>query len=79
MSSQFQHYMYNFYIGGIVNWNHSSEFIAGFPINSVNQITDSVELTLFVTTMELGPVPFVVETLLGFEYTGTATKLTQQL
>ena len=74
----FQHYTYfNFYIGGdfvdIKNLSHSWEFIVGFPQNSLHTVNDTVELTLYVTTTEVGPVPFVVETMLGFEYTGTAT------
>ena len=48
----------------------SSEFIVGFPINRANNIA---ELALFVTTTEVDPVLFVVETLLGFVFSGTAT------
>ena len=77
MSSHFFNIIFNFYIGGdfvdIKNLSHSWEFIVGFPENSLDTVNDTVELTLYVTTTEVGPVPFVVETLLGFMYTGTAT------
>ena len=55
--------------------SNSSEFLVGFPRNggSDGVLAESIELTLFVTTTEEDPVPFVVETLLGFMYTGTAT------
>ena len=66
-------FLYTYIGGDFVNIRHgnSSEFIVGFPLNYNKNI--SVELTLYVTTTEVGPVPFVVETLLGFMYTGTAT------
>ena len=48
----------------------SSEFIVGFPITRAHDIT---ELALFVTTTEVDPVLFVVETLLGHVFTGNAT------
>ena len=45
----------------------SSEFIVGFPMNRANDIA---EIALFVTTIEVNPVPFVVETPLGHVFTG---------
>ena len=45
-----------------------SEYVVGFTHNDLR----SSELTLFVTTTEVGPVLFVIETLLGFMFTGIA-------
>ena len=47
----------------------NSEFIVGFTTNYMGNSA----LTLYVTTTEEDPVPFVVETLLGFVFTGNAT------
>ena len=49
----------------------SFEYIVGFPINHLEE----KELTLFVTTVEKDPVPFVVETMHGIVFTGNATNI----
>ena len=47
----------------------SFEYVVGFPHNYEGQR----ELTLFVTTAEMDPIPFVVETMHSFIFTGIAT------
>ena len=54
------------------NDSNSTEFVVAFGGNHVSQ-TDSATLTLFISSVEPGPVPITIETLRGFKFSGFAT------
>ena len=65
--------LYSINNAGDVLESSASEFYVGFPRNDADGATsETLVQRLFVTTRETDPVPFTVETLLGFEFNGIA-------
>ena len=67
-----QDYHYCFYAGAVPE-SSASDFYIGFARNDLG---GTAQQQLFITTREPDPVPFTVQTLLGFYFTGVAMQNT---